>query len=872
MNESHPNDLGVVFQRLGIPEAVKRSYENLGLTRLYDWQRDCLFTTNVLRGENLVYCAPTSGGKTLVAELVLLKTVISLRKKAIFVLPYVSLVQEKEKHLKRVVTIYNRGLPPQDRIKVRGCHGDKGLSRSLREQVVVCTIEKANSVLNLLISRGRASDLGALILDETHALGSTLNGYLLELLVTKVKQLNVLRILPALSNSGIVNGTVNMRPIHIQTIALSATMGNVEALARWMEARLYVTNYRPIPLAEHVKAGNELLRVERGGTTGSNSGLEVQMTVERIIHGINEKDKDGTGMLCQEGLRKGQQVLVFCPTKIGCSQTAKLLCDMLGQADHRAFGPKAVPQAVAEEERRIFVSKLKDELFSVNGLGAAVNGGETVGNGGEDSPLLHCLSRGIAFHHSGLSSIERDAVEQAFRTGIISIIAATTTLAAGVNLPAGRVLILSLSVGMTPLSVVQYRQMCGRAGRAGQTSYGESFLIVKGFEKEKARQLVSQGMPNIESQMSPGMDGGSAFLKAVVEAVGLGLCLDKISLRLFLQSTLLFQQVKETGKESEAIALNGVLEVSLRYLVEARIVSLSLEPVPTTNNTATANASSGTIEKLSVTKLGKAMVATGLDPDEAIVVFESLSLSQQGLYLESHLHLLYLVSPIDHNLIPDYKKLLQRHDIAAKAKRKGLYDMFQLIGLDPVSLSTWIMRPPSRQDLTLCANTVHLSGIARFFSLSHSGVDQNTMIPAAPPVRIHELKALCVAKRLWAAMALQALVEGVAADHVAKEYSCTLLDLESLQRGARVMAHKIERFAKEMNWQTVERLVRDFKPNLDIAIPKELKELMKVPRMPRKVASVFVDNNVSTPAELVTMSVEQLVLMLQLSMGFELQV
>ena len=152
------------------------------------------------------------------------------------------------------------------------------------------------------------------------------------------------------------------------------------------------------------------------------------------------------------------------------------------------------------------------------------------------------------------------------------------------------------------------------------------------------------------------------------------------------------------------------------------------------------------------------------------------------------------------------------------------------------------------------------------------GTDANNNSNKTPPVRIHELKALCVAKRLWAAMALQALVEGVAAEHVAKEYGCSLLDLESLQRGARVMAHKIERFAKEMNWQTIEKLIGDFKPSLDIAIPKELKELMKVPRMPRKVAAVFVENNVVTPQELVNTTVEQLVLMLQLSMGFELQV
>lgn len=70
-----------VFSNLGIPPAVRNAYQSLGLKSLYEWQRDCLFSTNVLRGENLVYCAPTSGGKTLIAELVLLKVALCLRKK-----------------------------------------------------------------------------------------------------------------------------------------------------------------------------------------------------------------------------------------------------------------------------------------------------------------------------------------------------------------------------------------------------------------------------------------------------------------------------------------------------------------------------------------------------------------------------------------------------------------------------------------------------------------------------------------------------------------------------------------------------------------------------------------------------------------------
>ena len=109
-----------------------------GPVRLYGWQAECLCRAGVLAGRNLVYCAPTSGGKSLVAEILMLRRALVTGRPAMLVLPFVSLCAEKAAHMRRLLAPLGREV-----LDFYGsAHADANLAATTG--VIVCTIEKAN--------------------------------------------------------------------------------------------------------------------------------------------------------------------------------------------------------------------------------------------------------------------------------------------------------------------------------------------------------------------------------------------------------------------------------------------------------------------------------------------------------------------------------------------------------------------------------------------------------------------------------------------------------------------------------------------------------------------------------------------------------
>lgn len=251
---------------------------------------------------------------------------------------------------------------------------------------------------------------------------------------------------------------------------MSATMINVPEVARWLDAALYRTTWRPVQLRQLVKVPSQrpgdkaqLVAIPEDMPCLSLEEL-LQRTPERRALPALSDDADHLAWLAKETIDEGGAVLVFCGTKGYCRTVAqdmqKVLRDPLPVRSGAAPPPPGCDRASLQAELRA--------LMGQTGASPVL------------ADLVELVGHGLAFHNSDLGSKERAVVERGFRQGTISVLTATSTLAAGVNLPARRVIFAHPWVASTRtlLNAASYRQMSGRAGRAGLDSVGESILVL----------------------------------------------------------------------------------------------------------------------------------------------------------------------------------------------------------------------------------------------------------------------------------------------------------------------------------------------------------------------------------------------------------
>lgn len=231
--------------------------------------------------------------------------------------------------------------------------------------------------------------------------------------------------------------------------------------------------------------------------------------------------------------------------------------------------------------------------------------------------LSKIIEKGIAFHHSGLHSKQRELIEQNFKEGKIKTICATPTLAAGVDLPAFRVVIRDLkryggSWGMTDIPVLEYEQQAGRAGRPKYDKVGEAICISDSVEeKEKIWHQYILGEPEeILSKLAV-----EPILRTyILSLVATGYISSVTGIKSFMSKTFYAHQYKDMAR------LNSLLDKMISKLEEWEFITLESEKEK-------GFVSASKIKKdseIKSTKLGQRVAELYLDPYTAHYLLVSM--------------------------------------------------------------------------------------------------------------------------------------------------------------------------------------------------------------------------------------------------------
>ncbi|KAL0791440.1 hypothetical protein Bca101_007686 [Brassica carinata] len=744
-SSSHHNKDGLSLSTW-LPLEVCSVYNKKGISKLYPWQVECLQVDGVLEKRNLVYCASTSAGKSFVAEVLMLRRVITTGKMALLVLPYVSICAEKAEHLELLLEPLGK--------QVRSYFGNQGGGTLPKgTAVAVCTIEKANSLINRLLEEGRLSELGIIVIDELHMVGDQHRGYLLELMLTKLRYAAGEGSSESSSGESSGNSSGKTDPTHgLQIVGMSATMPNVGAVADWLQAALYQTEFRPVPLEEYIKVGNTIY----------NKKMEVVRTIPKAAD-MGGKDPDHIIELCNEVVQEGNSVLIFCSSRKGCESTARHISKLI----------KKVPIDVDGEH-----SEFMDIQSAIDALRRSPSGVDPV--------LEETLPSGVAYHHAGLTVEEREIVETCYRKGLVRVLTATSTLAAGVNLPARRVIFRQPMIGRDFLDGTRYKQMAGRAGRTGIDTKGESVLICKPGELKRIMALLNESCPPLESCLSEDKNG---MTHAILEVVAGGIVQTAKDIHRYVRCTLLnstkpFQDVVKSAQDS------------LRWLCHRKFLEWNEET-----------------KLYTTTPLGRGAFGSSLCPEESLIVLDDLLRARDGLVMASDLHLVYLITPINVGVEPNWELYYERF--------MELSPLEQSVGNRVGVVEPFLMRMAHGATVRTLKKPEDVNKKLRGEYKNRHGSTSSKMLSDEEMLR--------VCKRFFVALILSKLVQEASVSEVCEAYKVARGMVQALQENAGRFSSMVSVFCERLGWHGLEGLVAKLQNRVSFGVRAEIVELTSIP-------------------------------------------
>jgi replicative superfamily II helicase len=209
-------------------------------------------------------------------------------------------------------------------------------------------------------------------------------------------------------------------------------------------------------------------------------------------------------------------------------------------------------------------------------------------------------------------------VAEAFNSGVLKVIVATCSLAAGINLPARRVILNGARMGRDLIGPAMLRQMRGRAGRKGKDEIGETYLCCQKSDLDAVADLLQAELPPVESCLTLDKRG---VKRALLEVIGIRLANSREAITDFIKRSLLY----ETLAHTEVLA---VMDAAMESLLETRLVEK-------TNYGA-----------LEPTRLGQAIVVASLTPEDGIFIHSEMRRALEAFVMDGEMHVFYMFTPV----------------------------------------------------------------------------------------------------------------------------------------------------------------------------------------------------------------------------------
>ena len=464
--------------------------------------------------KSVVICAPTGSGKTLIGEYAIYRA-LSHGKRVFYTTPLKALSNQKFRDFQEQ---FGRG---NDR-RIGLLTGDTIVNPNA--DVVVMTTEIFRNMLyETPIGQLGTSleDVEAVVLDECHYISNRYRGTVWE-------------------------ESIIYCPPQIQLVALSATIGNPQELTDWItkvrnssfagelryECELVNSNFRPVPLRYYFCDRRGIHRLLNHEETAINPKLKASSPRKgQKAKRLKVKDCPKIYQVVQQLQAKDMLPAIYiifsrrgCDKAVDTIDALNLVTPEEGQQiesillyfflTNNTDLQTAVLEYFADSNPEL-TNLLRDYIAANDN--AEANLTQYLNTNPNQKYLLwqflcessqiaridqiEPLMRGIASHHAGLLPAWKELVERLFEMGLVKIVFATATLAAGINMPARTTVMSALSKrtdgGHSMLSPSEFLQISGRAGRRGKDKVGHVVTIQTPFEgaKEAAFLATSSAEP-----------------------------------------------------------------------------------------------------------------------------------------------------------------------------------------------------------------------------------------------------------------------------------------------------------------------------------------------------------------------------------------